>query len=76
MTGAKKANTRLAGHELPNEGRLYAGGGWYQAGVEGSATCSCGAKSKKLPNASQRKKWHRAHKDDIRNGGDGEVEAP
>lgn len=65
-----KANTRLAGHELPHEGQLYTGYG-HRAGVAGKAKCSCDMESPtELPNATQRKKAHREHKDHLRAGGD------
>ncbi len=63
-----KANTRLAGHGLRNEGRLYVEVWGYVSAVAGRATCECGAKSDVLPNAARRKSWHRAHKDEIRHG--------
>ncbi len=57
-------SNRLAGHELPNEGRLYENGIYpVQQGV---GVCSCGDKSQVLPSANARKKWHRDHKNDIR----------
>jgi hypothetical protein len=59
-------SNRLAGHALPNEGRLYE----YENGIypvqEGVATCSCGEKSDSLPSANARQKWHRDHKNDVR----------
>jgi hypothetical protein len=58
---------RLAGHILPNEGRIFGNGiGYPQA--EGVARCSCGATSEVLQSANARKAWHRAHKDAVRNG--------
>lgn len=48
--------SRLAGHTLPNEGRLP----WSTA--EGPAVCSCGATSEPLASANARQKWHRGHK--------------
>ncbi len=59
-----KAN-RLSGHILPNEGRLPRNYDSQNA-AEGPAVCSCGATSEALPSASARKKWHREHKDEIR----------
>lgn len=65
---------RLAGHELRNEGRVYISGEGYRSRVDGRGRCSCGVKSSRLlPNAAQRKQWHRDHKDDIRQGGTGVV---
>jgi hypothetical protein len=68
----KKTN-RLAGHELPNEGRLDMSGPTRNINGPGRTSCSCGEKSPKLLNTSQRKQWHRDHKDGIRRGGDGKV---
>jgi hypothetical protein len=55
---------RLAGHELPNEGRLYENGIYPVR--QGVATCSCGEKSDPLPSANARQQWHRDHKNDVR----------
>lgn len=57
-------SNRLAGHELPDEGRVYENGIYpVQQGV---GVCSCGEKSQQsLPSANARKKWHRDHKNDI-----------
>jgi hypothetical protein len=56
---------RLAGHILPNEGRLNAG-----RTAEGRAQCSCGATSEVLPSASARRRWHREeHKERVRECG-------
>jgi hypothetical protein len=66
-----KAN-RLAGHTLPNEGRLP---GWPPSTQNGTgkARCSCGSESPELPSTTQRQAWFRDHKDDIRAGGNGTV---
>ena len=61
-----KASTRVAGHELFDEGsavdskgrRIYPG----TIGGTGMARCSCGTKSEVLTSGNQRKAWHRAHK--------------
>lgn len=58
-----KANTRLAGHELRNEGRVYDG---IHLVREGASRCSCGEWSPLLPSSAARKRWHREHKDAIR----------
>lgn len=58
---------RLAGHILPDEGRIF-GNGVGHAKPEGRAECSCGAASEVLPSAKARKAWHRAHKDAVRRG--------
>lgn len=58
-----KAN-RLAGHELPNEGRVRVAGRYGNG--PGRARCACGEKSPALPNTAQRKQWHRDHKDSVR----------
>ena len=65
-------SNRLAGHELPNEGRIRDAAGWLSNGP-GRARCSCGMRSPKLSNTSKRKTWHRDHKDDLRAGGNGLV---
>lgn len=52
-------STRLAGHTLPDEGRVYQGG--YRI-YEAPAVCSCGAKSDTLTTDSARRRWHREHK--------------
>ena len=63
---------RLPGHTLRHEGRVW--DGWnYRSGHEGVSFCSCGAESPRLPNAAQRKQWHRDHKADLRAGGNGVV---
>lgn len=62
---------RLAGHELPHEGKAthktrpnFAPS---QTGKqEGHTYCSCGEQSPELPSDNARKKWHRNHKNDIR----------
>jgi hypothetical protein len=59
-------SNRLAGHTLPNEGKLRDASGWLAPYVEGPARCSCGDWSPRLPSAYARKKWHREHKDKIR----------
>lgn len=56
---------RLAGHILPNEGRIFGNGIGYPK-AEGRAECSCGATSEVLPSANARKKWHRGHKAAVR----------
>jgi len=58
--------TRLPGHELRHEGRLYGG---YSVGYingPGKTRCSCGEKSPELPSTRARKQWHRDHKNDVR----------
>ncbi len=51
--------TRMAGHTLPNEGRIYVNS--YRQLI-GPAVCSCGDQSEDLPSDSARRKWHRDHK--------------
>lgn len=58
-----KAN-RLSGHSLPHEGRVI--DGMTMSSGPGVSVCACGTPSPNLPNASQRKKWHHDHKNDIR----------
>lgn len=67
-----QTNTRLAGHGLWWEGKIRDAAG-YLVNCAGSTTCECGAVSPVLSGTPERKRWHRAHKDDIRNGGTGEV---
>lgn len=43
--------------------RMY--GAYGGVAGEGRASCSCGAMSRILPSAYQRKKWHRAHKAEV-----------
>lgn len=66
MTGAPamKSN-RLAGHELPYEGRAFSPQRNYWVAV-GPARCSCGEESPELPSDNARRRWHREHKDKIR----------
>ncbi|MDQ8040652.1 hypothetical protein RDI86_02195 [Cellulosimicrobium sp. XJ-DQ-B-000] len=68
------ASTRLAGHELLWEGAPHekrANGTfsrrWGQGtGGTGHGLCSCGASSGEMTSGTQRKKWHREHKQQIR----------
>lgn len=57
-------SNRLAGHALPDEGRVRDQYGRFTP--TGPATCSCGATSEALSSDSARKKWHKGHKDDVR----------
>lgn len=59
-----KRSTRLAGHTLPNEGRVYDPYGYRLS--EAAARCSCGEESPVLPNDAQRRKWHANHKQALR----------
>lgn len=68
--------SRLAGHELMDEGAAFFKEGRYilrayanTTGGAGLARCSCGALSEVLDSGAKRKAWHRGHKDEIRNGG-------
>lgn len=65
-----KTSTRLAGHGLPNEGRIDNHG---TSNRRGRGRCECGATSPELRNTAQRKLWHGDHKASIRQGGDGVV---
>jgi hypothetical protein len=62
-----KKNTRLAGHALPNEGRV---GSTLDSSVlrngPGRSRCTCGKRSPLLPSTAQRKRWHRDHKEAAR----------
>ncbi|TDC34204.1 hypothetical protein E1211_17810 [Micromonospora sp. 15K316] len=61
-------SNRLAGHTLPNEGRLYDRGIYLVR--EGAIRCSCGDVSPFLPNATARRRWHREHKAAVRAAAD------
>jgi len=58
---------RLVGHGLRDEGRVKdpAGRLW---NCEGSTRCECGERSPVLPTTAARKRWHREHKDAVRDG--------
>lgn len=56
-------SNRLAGHTLPNEGRIQVGGIWVE---RGPARCSCGAESDVLKSDNARRRWHFEHKAQIR----------
>jgi hypothetical protein len=58
-------SNRLAGHELPNEGRIFPTGSFYSV-PKGSTRCSCGEESPVLSSVNARKRWHREHKDAVR----------
>ena len=67
---------RVRGHSLVNEGAPFAfneSGGINRVGTGvgiggyGRGLCSCGAHSELLDSAYQRKQWHRAHKEEMRN---------
>lgn len=67
--------TALSGH------RLEAGGGadvhndprtGYGKQGDGRAVCECGARSEVLPSVAARRRWHTAHKDEIRAAGNPE----
>lgn len=67
---------RLAGHALQAEGAPYdlnedgglsrTGLNWNLTSGAGRALCECGAYSEVLPSSTQRKQWHRDHKDGLR----------
>jgi hypothetical protein len=68
-------STRLPGHGLLSEGKPHEQGGTsgryeriFTAPFEksGHGACSCGEASPVLESDSARRKWHRAHKDEIR----------
>ncbi len=56
-------SNRLAGHTLPNEGRIQVRGIWVEVGP---ARCSCGVESEPLKSDNARRRWHFAHKAEIR----------
>lgn len=68
------ANPRLAGHVLQHEGAPYRLDGerffrvipHFGYAAKGRGLCSCGDYSSPLPSAASRKRWHQAHKDDVR----------
>ena len=74
-TNRKQArNTRLSGHGLwsegwPVEADQVSNQGWrpgrYRADV-GRGLCECGEMSEVLDSASQRKAWHKTHKEQVR----------
>jgi hypothetical protein len=58
---------RLADHELPWEGRVEDSlAYWGVRHGEGTTSCSCGEQSPVLPTTAARQRWHREHKDAIR----------
>lgn len=67
--GLIKTN-RLAGHTLRYEGAAYRPDGYLAIRNQrkGHGACSCGALSPELPSNYARKRWHREHKDTIREG--------
>lgn len=58
-------SNRLSGHTLPFEGKIY---GYNRTVKHGRARCSCGALSPALDSDAARKRWHREHKDEVREG--------
>lgn len=71
----RRESTRVPGHALQHEGKPFVDGGegewsrtYYAAGV---ALCECGETSPELGTDAGRKRWHTAHKDGIREAGDG-----
>jgi hypothetical protein len=66
-------NTRVPGHGLRAEGKPFEGdgrGGTRRADVygepDGFGLCSCGARSGVFGLDADRKRWHVAHKDEIK----------
>ena len=69
-------NTRLAGHGLRSEGAPYLlneDGQWerssrhlWTVGGPGRGLCECGATSPLTNSSNERKKWHAAHKAEVR----------
>ncbi len=66
-------SNRLSGHTLRYEGKPFvwtANGGRYVRArpfqKDGVGMCSCGEHSPKLDTDAARKRWHAAHKDEIR----------
>lgn len=56
-------SNRLPGHTLRFEGKVY---GYNHTVRQGRARCTCGAESLVLDSDAARKRWHREHKDEIR----------
>jgi hypothetical protein len=67
------SNTRLPDHELWSEGHAIESRNQPRRPREGRGECSCGELSPVLPSTAQRKQWHRDHKHDLANGGNGVV---
>lgn len=67
MTTPKKPSTLLAGHSLVWEGAAHDDDGrrvdWLRVG---RAKCSCRKLSPVLPSKSARQRWHKEHKEQIR----------
>lgn len=63
-------SNRLAGHELPNEGRVWNGVIRALTNGAGDIACSCGVLSPYLMTTAARQRWHREHKDTVRTAGD------
>jgi hypothetical protein len=68
--------TSLSGHALRSEGKPYERGeeeAWVRVGRSwhGVALCECGETSSVLDSDSRRKRWHVAHKDEVRGAFDG-----
>lgn len=66
-------STRLPGHGLRDEGKPFEDdgrGNTRRADIygepDGFGLCSCGARSGVLGLDADRKRWHKAHKDEIR----------
>lgn len=68
--------TNLPGHALQNEGApykrgeegaLYHAGRTLGTGGTGMAVCECGETSEVLESGGERRRWHIAHKEKIRN---------
>ncbi len=61
---------RVPGHTLRKEGRVWSSLNYRDENGPGIARCSCGADSSHLASTAARKRWHRAHKDEVRATGD------
>jgi hypothetical protein len=66
---------RLAGHGLISEGYPHDDAGKPISGAflratsgNGRALCSCGELSPELPSGYARKRWHKDHKDQVKEG--------
>lgn len=63
-----RGKTLVRGHTLRHEGAAFKPNGYLSIydQTHGHAKCSCGALSESLPSRNARKRWHRAHKEEVR----------
>ena len=73
------ATLPIAGHALANEGAAYTAEGeyartdryWIVTAGQGYGKCECGAISPKAGGRKYRREWHRQHKAEVREQGEG-----